>query len=197
MMCWWRLQTPISLTFRLQSPITIHHVEMWEQYSLLRGTDFEVHHNLCPVTESLNVDISVSPAELLPVPKVCQNITKKKRSNTGKAALVTSTPYKEELETSLTKRSVASTSKVVRNITSSVGSRNKSAQQKNNLEKKKGIKKRKVSSSSSSESEVEVTLDDGGESPFTEDEDDAECIFCNDLFSKDCAGEKWIRCAYA
>ncbi|KAK4884129.1 hypothetical protein RN001_000400 [Aquatica leii] len=93
------------------------------------------------------------PAELLTVPKVCQNITKKKRSNTGKAAVVTSTPYKEELEC-LAKRSVASTSNVVRNITSSVGSWNK---QKNNLKKKKGIKKQKVSSSFSSGSEVEVT----------------------------------------
>lgn len=31
-------------------------------------------------------------------------------------------------------------------------------------------------------------------SPFTEDEDDAACIFCVSLFSNDCCGEKWIRC---
>lgn len=168
-------------------------------------------HEVLPISETDKVSSSVEkveateahsltstklvlPSDLLPIPKLGENIAKKKRSNVGRAVVVTSSPYKYELETSLTKKN--GTSKVKRSIIS-VGEPKKLENPKSAPEKKRKqtkIEKRRLSSSSSSNSEVEINLDDGGESPLTEDENDAACMFCSGLFSGDCSGEEWIRC---
>ncbi|XP_031328854.1 PHD finger protein ALFIN-LIKE 6-like [Photinus pyralis] len=60
--------------------------------------------------------------------------------------------------------------------------------------KQKTAKKRQVSSSSSENDDEEVKFIES-EDDMDGDEEDAECVYCTNLFSQDIRGEDWIKCS--
>lgn len=132
----------------------------------------------------------VTPSQISPVP-----IVKKRTSNRGrkpaKSAIISSSPYKKDLENAQFKKS----------------GKAKTAQKKNVKGKgKKNVTKntneRNITESESSDSNPAVygnytdSSDDiamRNESAVPTDED-AECFFCNGKYSEDKRGEEWVKC---
>lgn len=148
----------------------------------------------------------LSPKQLFPVPNI-----RKKSSNRGrkatKSTFLTSSPYKLDLETTISKKHAVEALKKEKNITKLLdgtknkrkGKRtaserkqeNKKQQTKKATEKKRKTTKKIVVSSSSEGSDFSVN-DDTDESP--DRSTNAKCFYCNGLFSEDMRGEQWIQC---
>lgn len=162
-------------------------------------------------------NILVSPADICPLPSYKKQSTTKVNSRTGKAAIITLTPYKDDLQESSEKRKKKPVPK--RNLGSALEpkpSKQKKSQKRSNKnqpnkDKMKsteydinqpstsGIKKlqikpkrKRVNSSSSSESDGSVKLKDS--SSDESGGSDAECLFCMGRYSEDKHGEKWAIC---
>lgn len=164
----------------------------------------------------------IGPEDITPLPSF--NETKKTNLNRkGSAKLITSTPYKEELERSVAeiKKRKGIKKKVCLENESLPGSskmkngakKNKRRQEdesnpeklktlpgsskRNNAPKINRRRKAEESDSESSESDINFELDDDSDmncSSENNDDGDVECMFCLELFSKDREGEEWIRC---
>lgn len=115
----------------------------------------------------------MSPEVALPIPKIQQTVKRANRKK-GKTAVLTSTPYKEELEEAAAKR-VPNKKKdgVKRKIGNEIET-NRIAKKKRNPSKKLPINK--VDSDSSSD-----------------ENSDVECLYCNEYWSKSIEG--WIACS--
>ena len=125
--------------------------------------------------------------------------TKGRKPRQGSSYVITSTPYKDELEASLQEQERKKTLKEKGrkpNISSELVEANKNkiakAVKRKKTSKGKNLKRTKYSSDDSSDSKCELVSDD--DSDMEADDEDTECIFCNGLFSKDAQGEQWIRC---
>lgn len=125
-----------------------------------------------------------SPEDIMPIPV---ELSKKERPNRkrGKSVILTSTPYKDELQADIDKKLEQEKRKSLK--TDKKGK--KSTQTKEKKQKQKTVKRqvfaptqqkrlRKESSPSSSSEEDE--------------EDDAACLYCNYLYSE--SSEGWVQC---
>jgi hypothetical protein len=123
----------------------------------------------------------ISPETITPYPKAKNvKLSKKKVSRKGKAAILTSTPYKEELEKSLVQKNRKSNADKMK--TNRTTFKNKNAANNSSSKGKKqesNVTKVRVSRTQSSSSESDV---------------DVECLFCGNNYSKDHCGEGWIMC---
>lgn len=136
----------------------------------------------------------VSPFHLLAVP-VSKKAVSRRGSKSRSAAVITSSPYKKDLESSLENH--PSTSAGKSKIKPKPKSKNSAKGRNSNLPKAK--RSMKVSECSSSESEEDVVcvpdddtdLEELGTNP---DDGDALCLFCEAKFSEDRSGETWIKC---
>ena len=145
----------------------------------------------------------ILPVDISPDPQ-----PKRKTSNRGRkaasAAVITSSPYKNELEEFVKKKQVAPLNSRLneeQNPTSStsrgkVGSANTLY---NKSSKNKGMLKKNEESDLSEESGNSAYSDSSsgleayfGRKPSTED--DAICLFCEGKFSDDKRGELWVQC---
>lgn len=117
-----------------------------------------------------------SPDEVVKIPKAIRNSKKSRRS--GKTAVLTSTPYKDELATLL----------------SAKGNKSK-VNQKRTLNKGKcpsvSKKMKDVASRLFGESSKSKTQDSSSSS---DEENDTSCVYCNELYSSSVAHEGWIQC---
>lgn len=131
---------------------------------------------------------------------------KTRTSRSGSAELITGSPYKNLLESSLKKKEAAETKKEERFKKKLFASKseNKKTTQSRKIRKRTSrtshanAPKNKIpkASSSDSDSDFDVQIDDSGSDlDLSEDNDDAECIYCAGLFSEDHNGEDWIRCS--
>lgn len=116
-----------------------------------------------------------SPRDIIPIPQVEQAEKDKPSRNKGKTAVLTASPYYNELKgkhIATPKRLVAS---VKRNVF-----------QKNNEVRKDQTprKRRKTGNEKNNESEK---VDD--------DDDDTQCIICGGDFLKSKSGEEWLSCS--
>lgn len=156
------------------------------------------HANPEPLGEQVGVGtnendistISVRPEAILPMPKLQRKEGTRGRKR-GKAKIITSTPNKEELETSMNKAK-----SVKRNVFDGAGSSSAPECKKLTLTKKKPVKKQQQDSSSSASS-ASVPVQDSSDEEFfagVVPERDAECIFCYVSFSADNHGEVWVKC---
>ena len=109
-----------------------------------------------------------SPQDLQPIPNVT-SVAKRPQRKRGKTAILTSTSYKIELETSVKEKHVKANS-VKRKISSAV----KNPKKKASLKLTKKLSKEKNNKDSSS------------------DEDDAICLYCEEFYSTSVEG--WISC---
>lgn len=123
--------------------------------------------------QSRDTEIMVSLFQIAPVPTITQKPNKSTRA--GSANLITSSPYKKQIEKSLQRKNVKITTQ------------NKS-QGKN---KSKKIVKRKILVESSSEDDNDEVYQS---SRSSSENNDTECSYCSRLFSEDLHGEKWKKC---
>ncbi|KAK9754300.1 hypothetical protein QE152_g1393 [Popillia japonica] len=111
----------------------------------------------------------------------------RKTSNRGRkpssAAVITSSPYKMELEKDKMEKALNNAKKLPRK------GKSKTRQVKPCNRKLEFKEKSDSDSISSGESVMEMPV---GEMPA--EEDDALCIFCGEAFSNDVRGKLWIRC---
>lgn len=116
----------------------------------------------------------ISPEVALPIPKI--STAKRVSRKRGKTAILTSTPYKDELEESLAARkvSVEKKEKVKKNA---LFTSQKASIKKKVGKKIKRMKKNNQESDSSSE----------------DSDEDAECLYCREFWSKSVDG--WIACS--
>lgn len=116
-----------------------------------------------------------SPTAIIPIPQTNQNIKRISRKK-GKTVVLTSTPYKEELEQSLKTKNKKTPRQVA--VKRKIDEDDQGGSKKT---KDKGIKKTKV-----------ARQDDSDDSE-TSNGSDAECLYCGDLYST--SSEGWIACA--
>lgn len=140
--------------------------------SPLPSTSAAISQENIPVTPSSK--LLVSPQMIVPLPSIAT--TSKQTKRQCKPTVLTSSPYKLQLEESMQdKTKVAKTSKRVGKKTKTV--------------KAKKIKK---SDSSSEDTDTEIVLESEDEN--NGDEEDASCTYCTQYYSCDTQGEKWIKC---
>lgn len=118
-----------------------------------------------------------SPKVLQPIPHLRKTVSNRGRKAT-KPTILTSSPYKQDLETSLQKNLKKDTPKKLPKKT------------KKKMPKKTAQKKRKIITEKKSSSESSTD-----ESPDRSQNENGKCLYCNGLFSEDVHGEKWIKCA--
>lgn len=132
----------------------------------------------------------ISPFQISPVPGI-----RRKTSNRGRKAsksqIITSSPYKNELEISQAKPEANRGKRKLCQI------RMNSQQVKE--KKAKGKKKQRIIESSGSEAESEFLaadedsdMEEVGSVPSQDT--DVTCMFCDSPFSQDSRGELWVRC---
>lgn len=123
----------------------------------------------------------VGPSEISPVPRLNPG---KRSTRSGSAQLITGSPYKDELEASQ-KKKPKPTALFGPKVTA------------NPVKPAKSTKRpKKVDySDESSEEDQEIDLGDSDDDAISDDEQDAECVYCAGLFSEDHEGEDWIRCS--
>ncbi|XP_030746037.1 uncharacterized protein LOC115874879 [Sitophilus oryzae] len=145
----------------------------------------------------------ITAEDIIPIPSCSgmQNTSGKRKGKQGSSNVITSTPYKNELEISIhekeRKESLKNKKNVKRNFTENddKGKSNKKdkskGQEKSEGKKTKPLKKPKLAikkkkglpETSSSSSEEDPILDD--DSDMNASDVDVECMFCNGLFSED------------
>lgn len=126
--------------------------------------------NNIPLNDSVNINVSqdnitiintsafnVSPEMIQPIPKIPARSFRSSNSRRGKTAIITASPYKNDLENSQSikpvKRSLFENKTVCHN--------------------KKALKKRATCS---------------------KDDVDVQCLYCDELYTTNTNGEKWIKC---
>ncbi|CAH2015458.1 unnamed protein product [Acanthoscelides obtectus] len=130
----------------------------------------------------------VSPFDISPVPSVTKKNTTRGRKST-KSQVITSSPYKDELEKSCTNTPKKASTK--RQVFL------KSKAKKTTNKKRQQAKDNKVNDSEDESHEFvpddeDMDIDEIGKS--VPDDCDTACLFCDGCFSDDQRGELWIQC---
>lgn len=141
----------------------------------------------------------VSPFEISPVPNTIRKKTNRGRKTIG-STVITSSPYKDELNESIIKKTEKEEKArgVKRNL-SSEKPKKKSQKQEQSRHKVKRPKNA-VSSDESEDLDQDVKLDDSDNDlenmpgQLKPNENDAQCMFCENAFSADHRGELWVQC---
>lgn len=128
-----------------------------------------------------STSFAVSPKDIVPLPK--SNVSKRKTNHRkGKAAIITSSPYKTELLEEKTrkdgqnKRKATNSSRVSENKIPNLQTKNKN---KSEMLKKKPTK---LIRSLFNEQEADES-------------DDTDCLYCKEAYSNSKTNEMWIRCS--
>jgi hypothetical protein len=149
-------------------PSTSRQVDQNSLPSTSRQVDQQHMHDLN--SEPSTSELVVSPKDIVPIPK-CQSRTNKKTRKKGSTAIITDSPYKNDLETA--KES------------------NKSSAGKKQLFCGKNTKKTKKTQAPKrmkTAAKEDTSSDD-------DDQEDSECLYCNSLFSQSKKGEGWVSCS--
>ncbi|CAH1974789.1 unnamed protein product [Acanthoscelides obtectus] len=135
----------------------------------------------------------VTPFDISPVPTL-----KKKTTNRGRkasqAAVITSSPYKDELLLSIANK----TKQEIKSVKKKVFSQ--STKNTSSITSNENEKQRSLGESESDDDETELVLADDDldmdDMPGQKEPDDldVECIFCESRFSEDRKGELWVQC---
>ncbi|KAK4882781.1 hypothetical protein RN001_006100 [Aquatica leii] len=148
------------------------------------SVEFPIVENSTPPT---GCELHVSPFDIAPIP-----VINKKASNRGtkacKSQVITSSPYKNDLEQSLsTPKKPPLKRKVFPKPQPTRGASKK---------QKKSDADSDENSNAANESFVpaddDMDIDDIGQ--IVPDDKDATCLFCDGPFSEDHRGELWVRC---
>jgi hypothetical protein len=129
--------------------------------------------------QTLPRGVVVSPEEIMPIPKAAPRQNKPSRRR-GKTAVITKSPYLNDLKASTPKSLKPSQHTVKRNLVASLGTDQEVEAIPGPSNRSKNCVKRKKKISTSEE----------------EDDDDHEtsCIICKDVYVNSKSGEGWIQC---
>lgn len=138
----------------------------------------------------------VKPEDIIPIPS-CSGMQNSGQGNRkgrrGASYVITSTPYKDDLETSLKEKERKESLKTKKSVKRDLSQRETKSKGKATIKKPKTAQKKHILvEDSSSDSDDEPVFDD--DSDMDASDADVECMFCNGLFSEDVRGEQWIRC---
>lgn len=133
----------------------------------------------------------VTPFDISPVPLVRKRVTTRGRKP-SKSQVVTSSPYKAELEISIDKLSKTKKGKGKRRLVPE-----ESSEIQKKAKKTTRVKDKESSSEEDEEQEFapaddDLDMDQIGQ--FAPENDDAICMFCDQYFSQDNRGELWVQC---
>lgn len=121
----------------------------------------------------------ISPFQISPIPDIKARRASNRGRKAAKSTLLTSSPYKNELQESLKKKQDQTMDKT------------KKGKGKG---KKTKVKSKEVHMSSSEEENEPLYADSSDESPNRSNFSDAKCFYCESLYSMDNRGESWIQC---
>ncbi|KAG5893890.1 hypothetical protein JTB14_001075 [Gonioctena quinquepunctata] len=139
---------------------------------------------------------AVRPKDIIPLPKT--KVVKKKTKRTkGTAAVLTSSPYKLELEQAKTEKENKENEKEMRRVARAQKMREKEEEGKTTTSKRKTTntvskagKKYKIGKCGV-KVRRQLQFDDQSDS----DESDTDCLYCNELYSCSKYREGWIKCS--
>lgn len=153
----------------------------------------------------VNSGETVKASQISPIPILTSEM-KKKHPRTRSAEIITSSPYKKIVEEEKEKTRLKTLKNGSKERKPNGEKRKENVIKNKNQNEKKSkehVKKnrpisRKLFPESSSESDDDVPYDDDSadDCHLCSDEDnDAECLYCTGLFSEDHNGEDWVRCS--
>lgn len=125
----------------------------------------------------------ITPFQISPIPEIAPRKATNRGRRAAKSTLLTSSPYKNELQDSLKKKQ----DQIEKTM-------NKTKKGKGKGKKTKS-KSKEVQMSSSEEENEPVYNDSSDESPDRRNVSDAKCLYCEGLYSMDNRGEPWIQCS--
>lgn len=169
-------------------------------------------NSISPFDARPSTSYETSPFQIAPVP-----ITKKKSSTRGRKAshsnVITSSPYKNDLIESLESKNKKSENQRRRNVSQAPSASTPTGVVcKSKMSRSKIVKKRRLVFESvkpvkpdanhvfgkadepPSEDSSSEDIDERQTKSVTPDGTDAECLFCESLFSEDHSGEVWVQC---
>lgn len=146
------------------------------------GTSKEIQGNISPQPSPPRFVVT-RPTDISPLPTI-RTQQGLRRSRAGSAQLITGSPYKNQLIESKDRE-------VTPKQSGKAGRGNRGGSNPTSRRGKATGSKRKIIESSS---ESEADIPDSDDNEGSDDNDDAECIYCAGLFSDDHNGEDWIRC---
>lgn len=120
----------------------------------------------------------VSPQDIRPLPRSDKRVKRENRKK-GKTAILTASPYKKELESELKEKEDKEARKRER-------ARKRLAMDEVPKKKTKTLRKKK-------DAIIEPVY--SGLKETSQEENDCECFYCNELYSNSAAEEGWVRCA--
>ncbi|KAJ8710642.1 hypothetical protein PYW08_009157 [Mythimna loreyi] len=162
------------------------------------GSGTEIHSLVIPDTEPgpsgsiTEIHSLVTPSHISPVPNKIKKNTSNRGRKPARSAIISSSPYKKDLENAQLKKSDKENRSHKENI---------KGKGKKKITKK--TKKKNVTDSDSSDPDPGVISGnntDSSDGAATRDEtavptdEDAECFFCNGKYSEDKGGEEWVQC---
>lgn len=142
-----------------------------------------------PSSSCIRAKKFVSPFAISPVPSLKKK-TATRGKKSSKSEVITSSPYKSDLEASIEKIKFGE-KKAKRKVFESEKSAN------NRAKPKKRIKTNESSDSKDDQEDQFIPYDeenDVEEFGMLPENDDATCVYCDGLFSHDIRGELWVRC---
>lgn len=159
-----------------RTPVQLFHADSRQQdcsqlFDVQAGSSVEIHSPIRAVCRDLTSSFeTASPKDILPIPAVQINESRKKYRR-GKTAVITSTPYKKELEAlHLSKNVTAKRSKLSKNVSAKNSKSSKNVTTKNSKLQKKTR-------------------------PSTSGQEDSVCFYCNDTNHTYLQStENWVQC---
>ncbi|KAG5870145.1 hypothetical protein JTB14_020862 [Gonioctena quinquepunctata] len=130
----------------------------------------------------------LSPKVLQPIPRLKKTVSNRRRRPT-RSMILTSSPYKQDLVTSINKK--GETDKVKKKISLNMKNESKKAPKKTAQKKRKIPKDKESSPESSDESDYSVN-DSTDKSPDCSQNGNCKCLYWDGIFSEGVHGEKWI-----
>lgn len=126
-----------------------------------------------------------SPEDIMPIPHVGKLDTVRAQRKRGKTVILTDTPYKDELEEIQNKRFAKESKKQAKTF-------KKTAKKDPRKRKINSIKNVKARFDFSSQRPRQRRQSTSSSSSAVSNEDDAACLYCNDLYSESTEG--WVQC---
>ncbi|XP_015435159.1 PREDICTED: uncharacterized protein LOC107190790 [Dufourea novaeangliae] len=137
-----------------------------------------MHNPMSPIPSTSFANFT--PSNIQPMPRISGKRSHSRRVR-GNASILTSTPYKNQLEEERKKKTNLERKRALRQEKkakiSTISQKGKGKGRKKGINQKRNSKENRHQISESSS-----------------DEDDTECLFCNEKYSRDKGGEGWIRC---
>lgn len=129
----------------------------------------------------------ISPSQIIPIPKRnnSQEGTRKVNRRRGKAAIITESPYKNELEEEQARKNQTSNQPVKRRLAKPSQERNARSRKKTTNDKNSAPKQAK---------RQPVQIPQSYSSSDEDEETDAKCVICGDTFSNSKSEEGWVKC---